>query len=66
MEARNCVSPHHGDRKRAAKPKRLVIIRKTFATKPCPMRLLSDSAALLERFARTIFRTKIDAATRNN
>jgi len=26
------------------------------------MRLLSDSAALLERFARTIFRTKIDAA----
>ena len=38
----------------------------TLSTDPWPVRLLPDSAALLERFARTIFRTKIDAATRNN
>ena len=40
----------------------LVILWVTLSTDPWPIRLLSDSAALLERFARTIFRTKIDAA----
>ena len=66
MAAGNCVSPHMAAGNGLHSRSDLVILWMTLSTKPCPIRLLSDSAALLERFARTIFRTKIDAATRNN
>ena len=66
MAAGNCVSPHMAAGNGLHSPSDLVILWKTLSTEPCPMQVLSDSAALLERFARTIFRTKIDAATRNN
>ena len=62
MAAGNCVLPHMAAGNGLHSRSDLVILWMTLSTKPCPIRLLSDSAALLERFARTIFRTKIDAA----
>ena len=62
MAAGNCVSPHMAAGNGLHSPSDLVILWATLSTKPCPIRLLSDSAALLEPFARTKFRTKCDAA----
>ena len=60
MAAGNCVSPHmaagNGPHSRSD-----VILRMTLSTEPCPMQLLSTSAALLERFARAKLRRKFVA-----
>ena len=63
MAAGNCVSPHMAAGNGLHSPSDLVILWMNLPTEPCPMRLLSsDSAALLELFARTNFRMKCDAA----
>ena len=62
MAAGNCVSPHMAAGNGLHSRSDLVILWMALSTEPCPMQLLSDSAALLERFARTNFRTKCDAA----
>ena len=62
MAAGNCVSPHMAAGNGLHSRSDPVILWMTLSTKPCPMQVLSDSAALLERFARTNFRTKCDAA----
>ena len=62
MAAGNCVSPHMAAGNGLHSRSDLVILWMTLSTKPCPIRLLLDSAALLERFARTNFQTKCDTA----
>ena len=62
MAAGNCVSPHMAAGNGLHSRSDLVILWTTLSTKPCPIRLLSDSAALLEPFAWTNLRTKRDAA----
>ena len=59
MAAGNCASPRVSAGNGLHS---LVMRRMTLSTEPCPMQVLSDSAALLERFGRTNFRTKCDAA----
>ena len=59
MAAGNCASPRVSAGNGLHS---LVMRRMTLSTEPCPMQLLSDSAALLERFARAKLRTKFDAA----
>ena len=58
MAAGNCASPRVSAGNGLHS---LVMRRMTLSTEPCPMQLLSTSAALLERFARAKLRTKFVA-----